>query len=149
MSKTTKFLALGISIFIVSNGAAAAEELATLRGTQPLDAASLSPQIQRLQQDHKPDAREYIHQPPLIPHDIKSYTINLKFNKCLTCHSWANYRNAGATKISSTHFSDRDGAMLANVSGQRYFCTQCHVPQAEAEPLVENTFSPIEAIKER
>ena len=34
----------------------------------------------------------------------------------------------------------------ANVSARRYFCTQCHVPQADAQPLVENTFKPVTAI---
>jgi cytochrome c-type protein NapB len=70
----------------------------------------------------------------------------LKFNKCLTCHSWANYKDAGATKIPPTHFRDRDGNDLSNVSARRYVCTQCHVPQAEAQPLVENEFKPVRAI---
>ena len=35
---------------------------------------------------------------------------------------------------------DRDGQMLADVSPRRYFCTACHVPQADAQPLVDNTF---------
>ena len=30
--------------------------------------------------------------------------------------------------------------MLADVSPRRYFCTQCHVEQTDAQPLVENTF---------
>ena len=85
-------------------------------------------------------------QPPLIPHQIDGYKINQKFNKCLTCHSWANYRESGATKISQTHFEDRDANVLANISARRYFCTQCHVPQVNARPLVGNTFEPIQAI---
>jgi cytochrome c-type protein NapB len=31
--------------------------------------------------------------------------------------------------------------MLADVSPRRYFCTECHVPQADVEPLVGNTFT--------
>ncbi len=91
--------------------------------------------------------RDYVQQPPLIPHSIKGYRINMKFNKCLTCHSWANYRDAGATKISQTHFSDRNENVLANVAARRYFCTQCHVPQVNAPPLVENTFEALKTIK--
>jgi cytochrome c-type protein NapB len=34
----------------------------------------------------------------------------------------------------------REGQMLADVSPRRYFCTACHVPQAEINPLVDNTF---------
>jgi cytochrome c-type protein NapB len=30
--------------------------------------------------------------------------------------------------------------MLADVSRRRYFCTQCHVPQTDARPLVGNSF---------
>jgi cytochrome c-type protein NapB len=39
-----------------------------------------------------------------------------------------------------THFRDREGQELDNVSPRRYFCTQCHVPQTDAKPLVDNTF---------
>ncbi len=64
----------------------------------------------------------------------------------MSCHSWSNYRESGATKISQTHFEDRDKHVLAKVSARRYFCTQCHVPQVDAEPLVENEFKPITSI---
>ncbi len=33
----------------------------------------------------------------------------------------------------------REGQMLADVSPRRYFCTACHVPQADAQPLVPNS----------
>ena len=46
--------------------------------------------------------------------------------------------------ISITNFSDRDGQVLAAVSPRRYFCTQCHVPQHDAKPLVENQFKNID-----
>ncbi|UCE90692.1 MAG: nitrate reductase cytochrome c-type subunit, partial [Pseudomonadota bacterium] len=55
-------------------------------------------------------------------------------------------KKAGSVKISQTHFSDRDGNDLANISARRYFCTQCHVPQVDSAPLVENTFQPVGAI---
>ena len=47
---------------------------------------------------------------------------------------------SGATKVSVTHFRAREGQELDNVSPRRYFCTQCHVAQTDAKPLVENTF---------
>jgi len=34
----------------------------------------------------------------------------------------------------------------ANVSARRYFCKQCHVPQANAQPLVKNEFKPVTAV---
>ena len=41
--------------------------------------------------------------------------------------------------ISVTHYMTREGQMIADVSPRRYFCTACHVPQADVQPLVENT----------
>jgi cytochrome c-type protein NapB len=90
--------------------------------------------------------RQYIHQPPLIPHDIRNYEVDNKVNKCLACHSFKNASAMKAPKISPTHFETRDGTTLGEVSPRRYFCLQCHVPQADAKPLVENTFKPVEAL---
>ena len=124
-----------------------AEHVESLRGTNPMDEPAKAPQVMKWQNDREPITRDYVQQPPLIPHKTKGYKINIKFNKCLTCHSWANYKEAGATKISQTHFSDRENNVLANIAPRRYFCTQCHVPQVNAPPLVENTFNPLQTIK--
>ena len=121
-------------------------EIESLRGNMDLEQDSKAPELKKYAKDGEPIARDYVQQPPLIPHKIKGYVINLKSNKCLSCHSWKNYREAGATKISQTHFEDRDANVLANISARRYFCTQCHVPQVNAPPLVENNFEPITAI---
>ncbi len=123
--------------------------IVSLRGHKALDEDSAKPGMRKWVKDSDPIERDYVQQPPLIPHTTKGYKINKKFNKCLTCHSWANYKEAGATKISQTHFSDRENNVLANIAPRRYFCNQCHVPQVNAKPLVENTFRPIKAIKHR
>ena len=123
-----------------------AETVSSLRGATDIGQDSSAPAAKRYNKDKEPIARDYVQQPPLIPHKIKNYRINLKSNKCMSCHSWSNYREAGATKISQTHFESRDKNVLANVSARRYFCTQCHVPQVGAKPLVENDFRPITAI---
>ena len=86
--------------------------------------------------------RDFVQQPPLIPHTIEGYLISKEFNKCLDCHSWSRSREVHATMISITHFKTRDGAEMSSVSPQRYFCNQCHVPQTDAKPLVGNTFKP-------
>ncbi len=101
------------------------------------------------QRDRDPIPRDYVQQPPLIPHKIEGYVITARDNKCMDCHSWSRYKEVGATKISLTHFRDRGGAELADVSPRRYFCTQCHVPQTEAKPLVKNDFKPVQAIRQR
>ena len=123
-----------------------ADNVASLRRHSMIDEDSKAPLQKNWQRDRDPIVRDYVQQPPLIPHKIQGYKINRKFNKCLTCHSWANYKEAGATKISQTHFEDRDKNVLANISARRYFCTQCHVPQVDTPPLVDNTFKPIDAI---
>jgi len=123
-----------------------AEQPESLRGIENIDETSRITEMKHYQKDGVVITREYVQQPPLIPHKIDGYQITAKYNKCLTCHSWNNYKQSGATKISQTHFEDREKNVLANVSARRYFCVQCHVPQATAAPLVENTFKPIDAI---
>ncbi len=135
------------SLFMASSGLAQTDSVTSLRGHHALDQDSGVPTVKKWQRDRDPIERDYVQQPPLIPHSTKGYRINLKFNKCLTCHSWANYKEAGATKISQTHFSDRDENVLANIAPRRYFCTQCHVPQVDARPLVENTFEAVKSIR--
>lgn len=122
-------------------------EVSSLRGHNPIDQEADVPNPKRWQRDRAPIERDYVSQPPLIPHSIEGYNINRKFNKCLTCHSWKNYKSSGATKISQTHFEDRDRNVHANVAARRYFCTQCHVSQVDAQPLVENTFKPVEYLR--
>ena len=84
--------------------------------------------------------RQYPEQPPVIPHSIEGYQLTVNANRCMSCHKRENSLGAGAPMISVTHYMARDSQMLADVSPRRYFCTACHVPQAEAKPLVENTF---------
>jgi len=124
-----------------------AEEVKSLRGTAEIEAPSLTPEVEKLIPDQKPIKRDFVQQPPLIPHKIDGYTTNATYNKCLSCHSWANYKLANATKISPAHFVDRNGNELASLAPRRYFCTQCHVVQTDAEPLVENTFKSVPALQ--
>jgi len=140
----------GLSLIIwalFSLPAIAEETVESLRGSQPLEADSRVASMKKMVNNDEPVQRDYLQQPPLIPHTIRGYKINAKFNKCLSCHSWSNYKEAGATKISQTHFESRDGEVLSNVSARRYFCNQCHVPQANAKPLVDNTFEPVQTMR--
>ena len=79
-------------------------------------------------------------QPPMIPHPIDKYSIDLRQNGCLKCHSPATFEANKAPKVADSHFFDRDGNPTERVASRRYFCTQCHAPQAGAMPLVENVF---------
>jgi cytochrome c-type protein NapB len=84
--------------------------------------------------------RNYPEQPPVIPHSIDNYQLTLRTNRCLDCHRRQYTEGSGAPMISVTHFMDRDGQVLADVTPRRYFCTECHVTQTDARPLVPNTF---------
>ena len=90
--------------------------------------------------------RNYPDQPPTIPHTNRGYQVDANGNKCLSCHSRANSARTQATMISITHYMDRDGQALAAVSPRRYFCNQCHVPQADVKPLVGNNFETIDKL---
>ncbi|NML26512.1 nitrate reductase cytochrome c-type subunit [Zoogloea dura] len=116
-------------------------KLQTLRGAE-INASDPEGDGTRYGRDQAPLPRDFVQQPPLIPHAIKGYNITKNFNKCLDCHAWARAKETGATKISVTHFKDREGQELSSVSPRRYFCNQCHVPQSDAKPLVGNTFKP-------
>ena len=130
---------IGLMVFGVVFAAQAAE-VTSLRGDYAIDSNSVAPEIKTYFKDHEPLDRDYLQQPPLIPHKIDNYQVNLRYNKCLSCHSWKNYRRHRATKISQTHFESRDGAILSKVSARRYFCTQCHVPQTDTRPLIKTNF---------
>jgi nitrate reductase (cytochrome), electron transfer subunit len=85
--------------------------------------------------------RQYPEQPPVIPHSIEGYELSVNANRCLSCHRREATEGSGAPMISVTHYMTRDAQMLADVSPRRYFCTACHVVQADTAPLVGNTFT--------
>lgn len=97
--------------------------------------------------DSAPIERNYVQQPPLIPHKVDGYTVTMKYNKCMDCHAWNRYKETGATKVSLTHFKTRDGQEMSNISPRRYFCQQCHVAQIDAKPLVDNQFKPAQGMR--
>ncbi|MGW9330361.1 nitrate reductase cytochrome c-type subunit [Bosea sp. NPDC055594] len=84
--------------------------------------------------------RNYPEQPPVIPHAIDGYQLTLNTNRCMDCHKREFTEGSGAPMISVTHFQDRDGQVLSDVTPRRYFCTACHVQQTDVPPLVQNTF---------
>ena len=49
--------------------------------------------------------------------------------------------------IGVSHYLTRDNVTLGSLSPRRYFCTQCHVPQADTKPLVGNTFKDAEDVR--
>jgi cytochrome c-type protein NapB len=90
--------------------------------------------------------RNYAMQPPVVPHKIDGYQLDKNANRCMFCHSRTKTQESQAPMISVTHFQDRDGNFLAELSPRRYFCLQCHVPQAELKPLVDNRFVDVDTL---
>ncbi len=138
-----KGLAIVLAGMVVLGGGVGAEDLKSLRGDAGIE--DLNPGAAnafRFTEGTRME-RAYRQQPPLIPHAIDKYEIDLKVNQCLRCHDWPYNVRENAPKVSETHYTARDGTRLDTVSGTRWFCTQCHVPQADALPLVENTFEPV------
>jgi cytochrome c-type protein NapB len=89
----------------------------------------------------KPIARTFSTQPPVIPHSIENFDeINLETNQCMDCHSAATYQKKKAPKVGDSHFVTREGQKLDEASAARHNCVQCHVPQVDAPPLVDNAF---------
>lgn len=119
-------------------------KIVEIGGAAP-DADSPVPDNKRWSDSEAVD-RNYFQQPPMIPHKVEEYRITAANNKCMSCHSWDNYKEANATKISQTHFKDRDGKDHSTLAARRYFCNQCHVPQVDAQPLVENEFKPVKEL---
>ena len=114
--------------------------LRSLRGETPLTDTGVAPAARKQNTSTGRFNRAYRQQPPLIPHNIEKYQINLKVNQCMRCHDWPFNVEEGAPKISETHYVDRSGIALDQVARTRWFCNQCHVPQVNARPLVDNDF---------
>ncbi len=142
--KMKKILSITLAAFamavISSQSVIAKEGVASLRGTQDIEGKSLKVTKKKVVSQEGGFERNYKLQPPLIPHKIDKYKINLKTNGCLKCHSKKNYKKEKAPMLGESHFLTRDGKKLNKVSSRRYFCNQCHAPQVEANPLVKNDF---------
>ena len=125
-------------------GAASAQTPATFvdaaRGPVAIPDTTRPPVLGNAVNDDNRVPRNYAQQPPVIPHRVDGYQVDKNFNKCLDCHARAKTDFSLAVPVSSTHYMNREGKVLAQVSTRRYFCLQCHVAQEAAKPLVGNSF---------
>lgn len=124
----------------------AADNMATLRGNASLDKEGEAPPLARPESTDRKRMRNYPMQPPVIPHNVQGYQVDTRVNKCMSCHARKRAEDSQAPMISVTHYMDRDGNFLADVSPRRYFCFQCHVEQTDSRPLVKNTFKDIDDV---
>ncbi|GGH24833.1 periplasmic nitrate reductase subunit NapB [Cribrihabitans marinus] len=123
-------------------GLALAQSSGPIQSLRGADLDETRPAASNYQHLEGREVRNYRQQPPLIPHSMEQYQVDLRTNQCLSCHDWTNAGERGAPTLSMTHYLDRDGNQLDKVAGTRWFCSQCHVPQANAPALVENEFQP-------
>ncbi|MBF0750879.1 MULTISPECIES: nitrate reductase cytochrome c-type subunit [Pasteurellaceae] len=104
---------------------------------------NIAPEFHNSPRHSELPALNYVNQPPMVPHSVANYQVTKNVNQCLNCHSPENSRLSGATRISPTHFMDRDGNIGSSSSPRRYFCLQCHVSQSNVDPIVPNDFKPM------
>jgi len=138
--------AMALSTLFFASVATADEELHPLRKNQMTEEDQAPAMLEY--QGKAPGAqqriaRNFAQQPPLIPHSIEGFRIDSQVNICLACHDRPSYKAAKAPKIGDSHYRDREGKALKHIWMGRYNCNQCHVPQADAQPLVSNTFQPV------
>jgi cytochrome c-type protein NapB len=141
MKITTTFAAIALASLTLWSPASHAE-LQSLAGADPIANPLPAPKLARFINDKENIARTFEQQPPLTPHRNERYPINLKENKCLECHmKEQGKKEAKSVEMGESHFIDRAGKKHDQPAAARYFCTQCHVPQIDAEPLIGNNFS--------
>ncbi|MGB0895186.1 MAG: nitrate reductase cytochrome c-type subunit [Parashewanella sp.] len=147
--KVVALLALTGSAFlaIAADKSVKEEDFSTLR-LAPIEVEPTPPALKD-EVDHQGTyGRAFPTQAPLVPHKTKKYQINTKVNQCLSCHDRSRIKESNAPMVSVTHYMTRDNEFLAQVSPRRYFCTQCHVPQDGAKPLVKNVFIDVDKLLE-
>jgi cytochrome c-type protein NapB len=138
--KRTISVAVLLAVCLATGYAAA---LQSLRGAE-IGVTKDAPEVLDYRKDKESIPRTFEQQPPLVPHLNERYRIDLKENECLGCHMKQPGKDeAKSVELSESHFVDRNGNKLDKPAGSRYFCTQCHVPQVDAKPLVESSFKSV------
>jgi cytochrome c-type protein NapB len=149
MLRRSTTIALAALICAAAGSLTAQTVTSGLRGPAPLNEEGPAPPMTPMRNSAERETRNYPEQPPVIPHSIDGYQIDLNGNKCLSCHARARTAESQAPMVSITHFMDRDGQFLASISPRRFFCTECHVPQNVTTPPVSNDFVDIDTLLSR
>jgi len=115
-----------------------------MRGRVPIPESTRPPLLGNAVNDDVRRPRNYDKQPPIIPHRVDGYQVDKNFNKCLDCHARAKTDFSQAVPVSETHYMDRSGKVLPQISTRRYFCPQCHLAQDPVPALVGNSFEGVD-----
>ena len=145
MKPSVSVLALLLAGFAGMTGQASADAMAVPSAAAILETEA-PPTMQRYVIDKEEIPRNFEQQPPLVPHTTDTKPITLRQNECMKCHTkQPGEKKAQSKEMSKTHFIDRSGKKLSRPASNRYFCTQCHVPQINAKPLVDSSFKSVAA----
>jgi cytochrome c-type protein NapB len=142
-------VAVCLLLFASSAAAQQSAHIDGMRGATPIPAEPKPPPLGNPENRDIRRERTYSMQPPTIPHKIDNYQVDKNVNTCLACHSRGRAPLTQAVAVSVSHYMDRDGNFLAEISPRRYFCEQCHVVQFDAKPLVENRFEDVDELVKR
>jgi len=128
---------------------AVAQNISTLRPKTAIDEERYPVPMPQIVENSSRKTRSYPMQAPTIPHQIEGYQLDNDANQCMSCHGRNRAEESGAIMVSVTHYMTRDLQFLAEISPRRYFCTQCHVVQTNAKPLVENRFIDMHSLSQQ
>jgi nitrate reductase (cytochrome), electron transfer subunit len=117
-----------------------------MRGPTPVGEPTSPPPMPPVENRDQRRGRAFAMQPPTIPHKVDGYQLDKNFNRCLFCHARERTAETQAVPLSVTHYMDRSGNVLAEISPRRFFCLQCHVTQVEGKALVANDFKDATAV---
>ena len=140
---------IAILTLVSASAFAQAQHVDSMRGRTPIPDETKPPALGNPENKDVRRERTYSMQPPTIPHKIDNYQVDKNVNMCLGCHSRGRAPLTQAVAVSVSHYMDRDGNFLAEISPRRYFCEQCHVVQFDARPLVENRFEDVDEVLKR
>ena len=97
MKKTTVVLSAALALGSLALSHASFAEIGgmeSLRGVQELEDTNKAPALAKNIDSDTIVERNYVQQPPVIPHDVRNYRVDLRSNKCLSCHSWERYKES-------------------------------------------------------
>lgn len=146
MNRRLTFVAALLALGLVQ---AAETQLTGLRGATPLDQEPKAPRLANIENLDVRRGRAHIGQPPTIPHTIDKYEITRQVNFCMYCHARVRTEQLQAPAVTDRHYVDRDHEVRAEVAPRHYFCTQCHVPQTDTRPPIDNQFLDIDKLVRR
>jgi cytochrome c-type protein NapB len=100
MVRKPVILALAILAIAASPPVSAQTVSSALRGATPLNEEGPAAPMTPMRNTSEREIRNYPEQPPVIPHSIDGYQIDINGNKCLSCHARARIAESGAPMVS-------------------------------------------------